>query len=148
MNRTFRVEILPAGYGDSILIEYGENKVTNKVLIDAGPYFAFNELAKRFQAIIEAKTSLELFVITHVDCDHIDGAITLLNAQQQKLKIKQIWFNSYAHLSDELGAPEGDILSALIEEKKIPWNTSFGRRSVSLGNKGEPRKQLWMAAFI
>jgi beta-lactamase superfamily II metal-dependent hydrolase len=130
----FKIEMLPAGYGDSILVEYGTNQASNKVLIDAGPYFAFDELARRFKTLIEAKTSLELFVVTHVDCDHIDGAITLLNADQTKLKIKQVWFNNYDNLSDELGAPEGDILSALIIEKKIPWNIAFGRKSISLIN--------------
>lgn len=133
----FKIELLPAGYGDSILVEYGEDEVTNNVLIDAGPYFAFDELTKRFKALTGEKSSLELFVITHVDCDHIDGAITLLDAKQTRLKIEQIWFNNYDHLSDELGAPEGDILSALITERKIAWNKAFRGHSASITNNKE-----------
>jgi beta-lactamase superfamily II metal-dependent hydrolase len=133
----FKIEMLPAGYGDSILVEYGKKNDRHRILIDAGPYFAFDELAKRFKALIKEKPTLELFVITHVDCDHIDGAITLLNADQQKLKIKQIWFNAYNHLSDELGAPEGDVLSALIANKNIPWNTDFNEDAVAIANSNK-----------
>jgi beta-lactamase superfamily II metal-dependent hydrolase len=134
----FTIEMLPAGYGDSILIEYGRGNDHNRILIDAGPYYAFDELAKRFKVLIEEKIPLELFVVTHVDSDHIDGAITLLNADQPKLKMNQIWFNSYNHLSDELGAPEGDILSALISEKNISWNTApFNGKAVTLGTSDE-----------
>jgi beta-lactamase superfamily II metal-dependent hydrolase len=133
----FKIEMLPAGYGDSIIVEYGRGNDRNRILIDAGPYFAFDELAKRFKVLVEERISLELFVVTHVDCDHIDGAITILNEDQSKLKMEQIWFNSYNHLSDELGAPEGDILSALIGEKNMPWNTAFGGKAVALVTSDE-----------
>ena len=132
--------MLPAGNGDSILIEYGRKNNTKKILIDAGPSTAFDELIKRFRVLAEQNAPLELFIVTHVDCDHIDGAITLLKPDQKKLKIKQVWFNSHKHLSDELGAPEGDILSTLIGEKKVPWNTAFDGKAVALVNSEKLRE--------
>lgn len=137
----FRIEMLPAGHGDSILIEYGKENETKKILIDAGPWYAFDNLLTRFKALADEKASIELFVVTHVDCDHIDGAITILKPDQTKLKVEQVWFNSYKHLSDELGAPEGDILSALIGEKNTPWNTPFGGKAAALVDNTKLREK-------
>jgi beta-lactamase superfamily II metal-dependent hydrolase len=132
-----KIEMLPAGYGDSILIEYGKEGATSKVLIDAGIWSAFDELAARFKKIIDEGASLELFVVTHIDSDHIDGAVTLLNSDKSKLKIKEIWFNSYDKISDVLGVKQADMLSKLIEDRKTPWNTSFGGRAVTLPSSSE-----------
>jgi beta-lactamase superfamily II metal-dependent hydrolase len=136
----FKIEMLPAAYGDSILVEYGKEGATNKILIDAGIHYAFDELAQRFKKLIQEKTSLELLVVTHIDSDHIDGAITLLNSDQSKLKIDEIWFNSYDQLSDELGVKQGDMLSELIKQRNTPWNTHFDGRAVTIPNSNEVKE--------
>ena len=46
----FKIEMWPAGHGDCLYIEYGEPAAPKRVLIDAGPYYAFKGLAKRIDA--------------------------------------------------------------------------------------------------
>ena len=127
MNKMFNIEMLPAGHGDCIYIEYGDSKNPFRVLIDAGPYYGFKDLAKRIDGLSNLSLDFELFVITHIDCDHVDGAIKLLGAKPSGLNIKDVWFNAYEHLfeeKDKMGAKHGEMLSALIETFQLPWNNA------------------------
>lgn len=136
----FKIEMWPAGHGDSLYIEYGEPSAPRRVLIDAGPYYAFKELAKRIDALTNSGVTLELLVITHVDGDHIDGAVKLLGAPPSGLAIQDVWFNAWRHLapqpSDLLGPVQGEMLSALIQRRKLPWNAAFGGGRVALAGRG------------
>jgi len=38
---------------------------------------------------------LDLVVLTHVDDDHINGLLELLEDEQMRLLVKEIWFNSF-----------------------------------------------------
>ena len=128
----FRIEMLPAGHGDCLLIEYGDPETLHRVLVDGGPYYAFSNLARRIDDLAASRATLELLVVSHVDADHIDGAIKLLGAPSGSLAVKDVWFNSWQHLSpspaDLLGPVEGEILTTLIQERDLPWNMAFGGR--------------------
>ena len=71
---TVHVEALPASYGDAILVTYGDDRHRSRMLIDAGPANAFKKGVRSRLGDMH----LDLMVITHVDADHIDGAIQLL----------------------------------------------------------------------
>lgn len=129
----YKIHLLPASFGDSILIEYGRN--TKKyILIDGGPYFNFDILMKSMKKVAPDLKELELFVITHVDIDHIDGTVMLLNQKQLPFNIKEVWFNGYnemLHTDDDLlGVIQGEYVSALLNQKKLPHNTSFNKKAV------------------
>ncbi|MGD9705072.1 MAG: CHAT domain-containing protein [Acidimicrobiia bacterium] len=112
-----QVEALPASYGDAILVTYGDDRQQSRMLIDAGPASAYKkEVRSRLGDL-----HLDLFVITHVDADHIDGAIQLLLDEQATFD--DIWFNGWHHLPPARGGREGAILDALLDGK--PWNLAF-----------------------
>ena len=53
-----------------------------------------------------------------------------------------IWFNAYRHLlePDELGAAQGEMVSAVIEQRGLPWNEAFGgpEHAVKVGDNAAP----------
>jgi beta-lactamase superfamily II metal-dependent hydrolase len=133
----FKIEMLPAGHGDCIFLEYGDPSDPHRVLIDGGPYYAFKPLARRIREMVKSNLAFDLLVVTHVDCDHIDGMIKLLGANLSSLKNCEtdVWFNSWCQLekepADVLGPPHGEMLSALIEENGFDWNKAFGNEAVA-----------------
>lgn len=124
-----RIEMLPARHGDCLCVEYGNASSPHRILIDGGPAFAYAGLRARLQQIPESRRRLDLLVVTHIDGDHIEGIIKLLGDGEIDLRIDDLWYNGYSQLnaaeSLSFGALQGEYLSALIEARKLPWNTPF-----------------------
>jgi len=124
----YNIHLLPASFGDSLLIEYGEKDNLFYILIDGGPYYAFKEIMMAIREIAPDLKELELIVVTHVDIDHIDGIVKLLNQDPLPFVINDIWFNGFSQLEDAettdlLGGLQGEYLSALIKKKGVPHNS-------------------------
>ena len=94
----YNVHLLPATFGDSILIEYGTKRDPKYILIDGGPYYVFDELCAAMKQVAPNIRELELLVATHIDIDHIDGVVKLLNADGLPFGVKEIWFNGREQL--------------------------------------------------
>lgn len=129
----FTIEMLPASEGDSLWIEYGPDEDhLKRILIDAGRVATYRIIRERILALDEDDRRFELFVITHVDSDHIEGAVPLLQDRIPGLEWGEVWFNGYRHAEqfkppDKLGALQGEYVSALIDKARIPWNRSFDK---------------------
>ena len=74
----FRIGMLPAEHGDSLWIEYGDTAKPNRILIDCGTDATYREIRKRLKKLKEKDRHFELLIITHIDGDHIAGALKLL----------------------------------------------------------------------
>jgi beta-lactamase superfamily II metal-dependent hydrolase len=123
------VEMLPAGHGDCLWIEYGQGGTRHRVLVDGGSDSTYTSAIKprieRAKADLHSPGALEfeLMILTHIDEDHIGGAIELLkNAKTQGLKFGDIWFNGWKHIAEFLGALQGEQFSELLEKGAWPWN--------------------------
>ena len=121
----YKIHMLPASFGDSLVIEYGPDDDLKYILIDGGPYHQFDEIYSVLKDKLPAMKEIELLVITHVDIDHIDGIIRLINHHPQLYTIKQVWFNNYDDLvyeepTDLLGGLQGEYLDILA--KKVGLN--------------------------
>ena len=127
---TLVLELLPAKQGDALLLEYGDPQRPHRVLVDAGPARAYPAVRERLARLPEQQRHLELLVLTHVDGDHVEGAVPLLDDRELGLTYGDVWFNGYRHLTDDLGAVHGEIVSALLSERRLPWNEAFDRRAV------------------
>lgn len=134
----FKIEMLPAGYGDSLWIEYGDAANPSRILIDCGILPTFATLNKRIMALPPDQRQFELFIITHIDTDHIDAAVKLLNSKALGAKFDDVWFNEWKHLTppDQLGAIQGEFAAALLDAQKIPVNKAFTGGSVVVPNSG------------
>jgi len=138
----FRIEMLPAGHGDSLLIIYGDPDVPHYLLIDGGPYYFYannskkeigkrQTLSHRLGELARSGAELELMVVTHIDADHIEALVKWIGSQPKTLPIRDIWFNGRQHLEPGwLGVPEGEFLGKLIVKYNLPWNQSFGGHAV------------------
>ena len=96
------VKAYPAKDGDCLLICFGPDDINQTyILIDSGYYDTVtNYLIKDLEKISGEGHSLEKFVITHIDNDHIQGAVEFLrhNNSCKIIDIDQIWHNTYRHL--------------------------------------------------
>lgn len=136
-----RIEVLPAAFGDCLLVEYGKPKKESRILIDAGLVSTYKSvlkprLAKLSKAIAKKKVPLELLVVTHIDRDHICGVLPLLEASPAVVEADEIWFNGYKHLSDGLGVEEGEALGNLLDGQAA-WNRRFRGKAVVVPEKGK-----------
>ncbi len=140
----FNVHMLDAGHGDCLWVEYGSPNAAKRMLIDAGTAGTYTRsLLPRIQSVVdtEGRCVFELFVITHIDDDHIGGSLRLLDElDPTAVKIKEVWFNGYFHLSDEipsdLGAVQAEKLTELIRRGGWPWNRKYRRRAVMVPRQG------------
>jgi beta-lactamase superfamily II metal-dependent hydrolase len=137
----FDIEMMPAREGDCLWIRYGEKKV-NQILIDSGRAATFKVLKTRLEALPKSRRIFELFVITHIDRDHIEGAISLLEDETLGIDFKEIWFNGYDQIKnltvESFGAVQGERLTQALLKRKKRWNTSFINKAVTIGTKGLP----------
>lgn len=142
----FTIEMLPAGYGDCLWIEYGNRREPHRVLIDGGLAPTYDLIRARIEELPADERHFELLIITHVDADHIEGAVRLLGSTKTLgLSFGDVWFNGYQHLpeDDRLGPAQGEYLSALIQKNNHPWNLAFHGEAVIIPDEGPlPRCEL------
>jgi beta-lactamase superfamily II metal-dependent hydrolase len=135
----FTLQMLPAERGDCLWLEYGSPP--RYVVVDGGLKQTASALLDRMEEArrlrATAELEIELLVVTHIDNDHIQGAIELLRRLPSWARIKDVWFNgrpqlvalatgpgpsvedAEAHL---LGPKEGDELSEMLEASACAWN--------------------------
>lgn len=81
--------------GDCFLITYEDKNF----LIDSGYKTTSERLIKDLKLMSDNGEKLDLLIITHIDNDHIGGAISLLEAENI-IKIDEIWYNGYLQVFD------------------------------------------------
>ncbi len=144
----FRLEVLPAGHGDCLWIEYGDPRRPHRMLVDGGTAGTYRRaLRDRLLALPAAQRRFELLVITHIDSDHIAGVLELLRDRDVGFAAKDIWFNGYRHLPNEapetLGPVQGEQLTDLLLRPGVSWNGRFRKGAVMAPADGElPRVAL------
>lgn len=119
------VELLPARYGDALLVTWGLESRPHRMLIDGGLASAYSSVAKRLRSLPGV---IDLFVVSHIDRDHIGGVVKLLENDSLASRFGAVWFNGRDHVeqfSDLLGVLDGERLSDLITRRGIPWNSGW-----------------------
>ena len=131
-----QIEMMPAERGDAILVEYGIGpQATNRVLIDGGPvnsgnYDGIRSRLAEIPTAADGRRYLDLLIVTHVDTDHVEGVIRLLQDDELRCVFDDVWFNGWRHLVevdptatvDVLGGKQGEFLGALLQHQGRPWN--------------------------
>lgn len=137
----FDIEMLPAREGDCLWIRYGDADAPRQILIDGGRLGTYRDIKDRLMELPEDQREFELFVITHVDRDHIEGALALLEDPDLELTFKEVWFNGYDHLKGEelesFGAVQGEKLTTALLRRKERWNATFNGGPVKIPDEGD-----------
>lgn len=123
---TFRIEALPAGPGDALVVEWGSGRALHRMLIDVGPRADWPVVAARLKA--RRSDAYDLFVVTHVYEDHIGGSLELLDDGVLASRVRSVWFNGYVHCArggDVLGPVHGEQLTKRIVDAALPWNAGW-----------------------
>jgi beta-lactamase superfamily II metal-dependent hydrolase len=134
------LEVLPAAFGDSLLISCPVGKRVWRMLVDTGPDETYPALKRRLLKIpvnAGGERKIDLFVVTHIDHDHIGCASLLLNDRDLDLSFGDIWFNA-PRLAKSRGVAEGVELAQLLgaTRRALPWNEAWGGRPVCTPAQG------------
>jgi len=132
------IELIQAGQGDCIWIEYGadENSL-HRILIDGGTSGTYKHLKKRIECLPPDERHFDLLVITHIDADHIAGILKLIEKDDLGISFSDIWFNGYKHLGKSRirGVVQGELLSDYLEKPHINWNKAFNGKAVCVNKR-------------
>ncbi len=133
----FLVHALPADHGDCLWIEYGRAADPRRILIDGGTARTYPRLRAHIAALPRSRRRFELLIVSHIDNDHIDGALELLADRSLGVSFGDVWFNGYHHTTPAprrrpglLGPAQGERLGALLTRRGAPWNRAFSGSSV------------------
>jgi beta-lactamase superfamily II metal-dependent hydrolase len=127
----FRIDMLPADHGDCLWIEYGAKESPHRILIDGGTAHSYPDLRRRIESLPPGQRRFELFVVTHVDVDHIGGSLELLRDMENlKIKFRDVWFNGWEQIAPSVMGPlDGERLSDRLKEGvkqgRLKWNQAF-----------------------
>jgi hypothetical protein len=136
----FHIEMLPAAHGDCLWIEYGSGQEVHRILIDGGPAHTYPTLRERISHLPAGERHFDLLVITHIDADHIEGVVRLLqDAEAMSCRFERIWFNGRDQLNQvpdpagqPLGAIQGEMLGVLIAD----YEARVGKKVLNDGLPG------------
>lgn len=146
----FSLEMLAAGHGDCLWLEYGNGQKTHRMLVDGGTQNTASALRRRLESVPIERRRFELLVVTHVDADHLDGIYQLLQQPPDGLHFDEVWFNGYRHAEEAasyLGALTAEYFSRHLEAREKQqsgyWNGAFDGKAVMAPSAGNfPRHCL------
>jgi hypothetical protein len=108
----FKLHVIQAQFGDSLLLEFGASDNARYVLIDGGPPGNYSaDLQAALGDIIGIGGNLDLIVLSHIDNDHVVGVLDLLagieddqvSGRPLRTKVAQLWHNSFDRTIDTDG---------------------------------------------
>jgi hypothetical protein len=143
----FRLEVLHAGHGDCLWIEYGDPAAPHRIVIDCGTAGTSTSITAKLQNARDQPGSNELLVITHVDADHIAGALPLIANPANADLFTDVWFNGRRHLEpggglESFGAVQGERLTQSLLDNEFPWNRTVSRGSICVQEDGTPQTMM------
>lgn len=132
--------MLPACDGDCLLLQWG-NPAEHSILVDLGRSSTYRAIRDTLAAI----GTVELFVVSHVDADHIAGTIPMVREASPPLQPKRVWFNGYRSIRDAAmrrqtsleayGPRQGDLLTRGMLRHRWACNQEFASGIVSVDSK-------------
>jgi beta-lactamase superfamily II metal-dependent hydrolase len=95
-----KVKMYPANEGDAFLVSFDSG--STNIIIDMGLQKTYTDHIKPDLVDLKSRgQSVDLLVVTHVDNDHIVGAVNFIKengAKDEIIEVKEVWHNSYRHL--------------------------------------------------
>ena len=140
-----RVCALPARHGDCVWIDYGDAENPRRLLIDGGTTGTYDVLKAHIGSLPRDRRRFDLLIVTHVDSDHIGGALKLLKDDSLGVEFADVWFNGFRHLPgsavEEFGPVQGERLTTRLLKTRR-WNLAFDGKAVMTSPAGLPSHTL------
>lgn len=141
----FKLHVLQATHGDCLLLEFGTDAAPGYALIDGGPSGTYSDhLKPELERIKATDSKLTLAVLSHVDDDHVNGLLDLLDdlVEQRRvggsetIAIEDLWHNSFGQT---LGPAVERTLAQQQTESTLPRGamptTELQTRSIRQGDE-------------
>lgn len=124
---TFTLKLLPAADGDCLILSWSDGGPVSHMVVDGGRASAYPHLKKQLARMAADGQALELYVLTHIDADHIEGALTFLRDKTRPIEPKNVWYNGYRQMTDHgrRSMKQGDDYSAALAKLRWPVNRHF-----------------------
>ncbi len=132
---TFRLTMHPAGDGDCLVLTWGTSQL-HHLIVDLGRTATYESIRPQIAGL----DNVELFVMSHVDADHIAGSMPMVREPHPPFQPKRVWFNAREQLLasidrsrsiEPFSTRQGDKLSRGIVAFNWPWNAEFASEIVS-----------------
>ena len=146
---TFRMTMYPGMDGDCSVLTWGTSTELHHMLVDLGRSGTYKAVKDELKNL----GSIELFVMSHVDADHIAGAIPMVREQTPPFSPKRVWYNARPQLvaaqdrqsvMEPFGARQGEKLARGIVNFNWPWNGEFTSEIAST-DSAEARQPIAIA---
>tara|TARA_R110002049_G_scaffold15418_1_gene63134 strand:- start:1168 stop:2160 length:993 start_codon:yes stop_codon:yes gene_type:complete len=110
------------------------------MIVDGGRAGTYPHLKKQLFQMAANGETLELFVLTHIDADHIAGALTYLKDNERPIAPKEVWYNGYQQIegAGRRSMRQGDEYSEALSELEWPLNRHFSGRVASIETASNP----------
>lgn len=117
-----------------MLLSWGEQGALNHILVDGGRTATYPFAFERLTEIKAAGEKLHLLVLTHIDGDHIGGALTYLKDRRRPVDPENVWYNGYWQIrgSGSRSMRQGDSFSDLLAGLGWKLNSHFASGVVSI----------------
>lgn len=132
----FTLKLLPAADGDCLILSWSDVGPVSHMVVDGGRAGAYPHLKEHLTRIANNGEVLELYVLTHIDADHIEGALAYLKDRTQPIAPKEVWYNGYRQMkgSGRRSLKQGDEYSVALEKLRWPLNRQFANFVASIEN--------------
>lgn len=123
----FRLKVVQAFHGDCLIVVYGSEDEPRYMLVDGGPSGTYEKHLKgELTAIKAAGGQLDLIVLSHVDDDHVNGLLDMMeelieqrgSGLPETIAAAGLWHNSFA---DTLGPAAEATLTEGMETSALPF---------------------------
>jgi len=90
-----------------------------------------HQIASMLQKTAHPQPRLDLLVITHIDRDHLEGVLGLLEQDSPGFTAKGVWFNAFYHLPEDpaeisFSPMQAERLTTRLAGVQWGWNQDFG----------------------
>lgn len=117
-----------------MILSWGQDDALHHMVIDGGRSGTYPALFDRLESMAQRCETLDLYVLTHIDGDHIGGALTYLRDRRRPIAPACVWFNGYRQIkgAERRSVKQGEEYSQLLKQLQWPLNTHFERGVVSV----------------
>jgi len=162
-SQKIKIKMYPANVGDAFLVTITDSDCISNIIIDMGLSETYqNKIKPDLLRLNESGMSIDLLVVTHIDEDHIQGAIDFFTengSDNTIIRVKEVWYNSLKHITREpivknkqlkiptslevdsydegennISAKQGTALANILEQFGYNWNTSTDGNAINIDN--------------